>query len=332
MTFSSDEDVDKAFSKLTSFVTKAIEDVNFNVLQRAAIERAKSPKMLPKSGETVPIIKAANSFQNLCTLLADTPYWHFLDIRMLEAMATASMIPTAQETIENFKKAFYGLTLSKAVPYFPVHKQPKPSHITIEEILEVDPSKMTIGELHEHRFYLETEYFRTGKDTLTFYKIIIGSVMIFWQIHVDHVYRAYTSLNEGHRQLSLSANSSLLINDIKVWDGLSVLWRGQAIDRIGPITPLPLPVFANRFPLSGSFHWTTLKTTKEVSTLHQYPDEIYTWLDLYPHSCKMEDWYFGIRRYSDEDLIGAMICVQRCMRIGKKFLTVVHILPFVEES
>ena len=86
MTFSSDEDVDLAFSRLSAFVTKAIEDVNFNVLQRAAIERAKSSKMLPKSEEIVPIIKAADSFQNLCTLLADTPYWNFLDIRMLEAM------------------------------------------------------------------------------------------------------------------------------------------------------------------------------------------------------------------------------------------------------
>ena len=332
MTFSSDEDVDLAFSRLSAFVTRAIEDVNFNVLQRAAIERAKSPKMLPKSGETVPIIKAANSFQNLCTLLADTPYWNFLDIRMLEAMAAASMIPTAQETIENFKKAFYSLTLSKAVRYFPIHIQPKRSYITITENLEVDPSQMTIGELQEHRFYLETEYFQTGEETLTCYKIIIGSVLIFWQIHVDHVYKAYKSLNEGHHRLSLSANSSVQISDIEVWEGLPVLWRGQTFDHTGPIALLPLPVSVNRLLLPGSFHWTTLKTAKEVYTLSEYPDEIYTWLDLYPHSCRMEDWYFGIRYYSDENLIGAMICIQRCMRIEKKLLTVVHILPFMEYS
>ena len=223
MTFSSDEDVDLAFSRLSAFVTKAIEDVNFKVLQRAAIERAKSSKMLPKSEAIVPIIKAADSFQNLCTLLADTPYWNFLDIRMLEAMATASMIPIAQETIKKFKKVFYSLTLSKAVPYFPVCKQPKPNHITIEENLKVDPSKMTVEELHKHRFYLETEVIQTGADTLTFYKIIIGSVVILWQMHIDHVYKAYTSL--GHYQLSL-ANSTLLINDIKVWEGLPVFMAG----------------------------------------------------------------------------------------------------------
>ena len=36
-------------------------------------------------------------------MLADTTYWSFLDIRMMETMATASMIPAAQETIENLK-------------------------------------------------------------------------------------------------------------------------------------------------------------------------------------------------------------------------------------
>ena len=333
MIFSSDEDVELAFSKLSAFVTNSIEHVNFNSLQRAAIERARSSKMVQKSGEIVPIIKAADSFQNLCTLLADTPYWNFLDIRMLEAMATASMIPSAKKTIENFKKVFYGLPLSKVAPHFPIYKQPRPNHTLIKEDLQVDPNQMTIGELHKHRFYLETEMFQTGPDSLIFYKIIIGSVVIYWQIHIDNIYKVYTSLNETrhHRFLS-AASSTLLIDDIEVWQGLPILWRGQVVQHVGPIEMLPYPVFDKRFPLSSSFHWTTLKTTKEVATLCQYPEEIYAWLDLYPQSSKMEHWYFGIRRYSDESLIGAMICVQRCLRVGKKLLTVSHILPFVQDS
>ena len=74
MTFSPDEDIDSAFSRLSASVTMTIQDTNFYRLQRAAIERAKSPKMIQKSSEVVPIIKAARSFQDLCTLLADTPY------------------------------------------------------------------------------------------------------------------------------------------------------------------------------------------------------------------------------------------------------------------
>ena len=62
--------------------------------------------MIQKSREIVPTIKAATSFQDLCTLLADTPYWNFLDIRMMEAMAAASLIPAAQQSVENFKRTF----------------------------------------------------------------------------------------------------------------------------------------------------------------------------------------------------------------------------------
>ena len=53
------------------------------------------------------------SFQALCSMLADTTYWNILDIRMMEAMVTASLIPAAQVVIENFKKTFYRMHDSK---------------------------------------------------------------------------------------------------------------------------------------------------------------------------------------------------------------------------
>ena len=84
-----------AFSKLSASITTTIEIIDFSRLKRSAIERAKSPEMIQKSSEIVPAIKAATSFQDLCTVLADTPYWNFLDIRMMEAMAAASLIPAA---------------------------------------------------------------------------------------------------------------------------------------------------------------------------------------------------------------------------------------------
>ena len=45
-----------------------------------------------------------------------------------------------------------------------------------EELLDKDPSKMTIFELHKHPFYLETELLQTGPDTITICRIVIGSV------------------------------------------------------------------------------------------------------------------------------------------------------------
>ena len=96
MNFSKKENISLAFAKLSASVTTTIQTIGFSRLKRSAIERAKSPEMVQKSSEIVSTIKAANSFQDLCTLFTDTPYWNFLDIRMMEAMAAASLIPAAQ--------------------------------------------------------------------------------------------------------------------------------------------------------------------------------------------------------------------------------------------
>ena len=148
--FSQDEDIDYAFTKLSAAVTEMIQYSNFYHLQRACIEKARTPKMLHRSNEIIPVIKEANSFERL---LADTTYWNFLDIRMMEAMATASRIPAAQETIENFKKTYFSVTLKKAAPYFPVIKV-KPNHIELHEDLDKDPYQMTIGELATQASFL----------------------------------------------------------------------------------------------------------------------------------------------------------------------------------
>ena len=222
--FSEDKDIDYAFTKLSAVVTDIIQHTNFSRLHRACIERARTPKMLHKSNEIIPNIQGTDSFERLCSMLANTSYWNFLDIRMMEAMATASMIPAAQETIENFKKTFFSMTLKEAAPYFPVIKV-KPNHTKLHEDLDRDPSEMTIGELHKHRFYLETEIIETGPDTCTICRIVIGSVAIVWQIHVDHAYQAYSRLKKFHYQSSLQAIRFMSIPETERWEGLPFLWH-----------------------------------------------------------------------------------------------------------
>ena len=259
MSFSPEEDIDSAFSRLSASVTSTIAGVNFSTLQRAAIERAKSPKMIQKSNELVPIIDGANLFQVLCTMLAKTSYWNFLDIRMMEAMAAASLIPAAQESVKNFKKTFFGMTLAEVAPYFPIIPI-KSGHTAIIEELDKDPSKMTIFELHKHRFYLETEFLQTGSDTCTICRIVIGSVMITWEIHVDHVYKAYCSLKKKQSQLQSQDITILSITEAEVWGDLPITWRGQDVQQTGPINLLPEKVQQKPYLLPEGLQWTILDT------------------------------------------------------------------------
>ena len=71
------------------------------------------------------------------------------------------------------------MTLKEVAPYFPFISV-KPNCTELHENLERGPSQKTIKELHKHCFYLETEILKTGPDTCTICRIMIGSVAIVW--------------------------------------------------------------------------------------------------------------------------------------------------------
>ena len=314
MTFSPEEDIDLAFSRLSASVKSTIKDVNFSTLHTAAIERAKSPKMIQKFSEIVPTIKAPTSFQDLCTLLADTPYWNFLDIRMMEAMAAASLIPAAQQSVENFKKTFFGMTLAEAVPYFPIIPQ-KSGHTAMIEQLDKDPSKMTIFELHKHRFYLETELLQTGPGTITICRIVIGSMTITWQIHVDHVYKAYCSLKKKQSQLPPQGIMALSVHETEEFEGIPFVWRGQEIKQIGPIEPLPQQVQHKPIPLPEGFQWVPWDIRSVINDLlydHNpiLPIKELLWSDSHPLSPTEKEenkWSFAVKDKATNKLEGCML-------------------------
>ena len=234
LTFTKDEDMESAFSRLARGIIRAIASCNYSDLQIAAIDKAKSQR-LPKSHELLPLIVEADSFKKLCIMLMKSSYWNFLDTRMMEAMVTASMIPAAQESMENFKNTYFNMTLEKVAPYFPIDIRIKPGYTAVEEVLNNDPKKMTIHQLHKHRFYLETELFQTGSDTCTICRIVIGSVKITWQISVRDVFQVHTLLLSKKINYNLQNIIHLSISETEMWKGLPILWRGQEVGQIGPI-------------------------------------------------------------------------------------------------
>ena len=319
VTFTRDEPIDNAFTKLSAAVTTQIHCTNFPSLQRACIEKANSPKMLYKSNEIVPVIKEAQSFQALCSMLADSSYWNFLDIRMMEAMAIASMIPAAQETIENFKKTFYNMTLKEAAPYFPVI-QAKSGYTAMHEDIDRDPSEMTIGELQKHRFYLETEVIQEGPGTCKIRKIMIGSVMIIWQIHVDHAYQVYSRLKMLHSQLSLQAIRYMSVPEMKSWEGLPLLFPGQDMGEVGPIES-SIDVRDEPHPLPQGFEWYNINS-RNVDEIFM-PRNLLKWFTSFTQ-CKMR-YLLGIRLSSTKKLAFLLTCIPCNIRIGGKLLSVVNL-------
>ena len=346
MTFSPEEEIDSAFSKLSASVTTSIKDVNFCTLQRAAIEKANSPRMLQISNKTIPIINGAKSFQALCTVLAKSPYWNFLDNRMMEAMAAASLIPAAQQSVENFKRTFFGMTLAEAAPYFPIMPL-KSAHTKMTEQLDKDPSKMTIFELHKHRFYLETELLQTGPDTITICRIVIGSVTITWQIHADHVYKAHCSLKKKQSQLPPQGIMALSVHEAEEYEGLPFVWRGQEIKQIGPIEPLPQQVQHKPIPLPEGLQWVPYDITSVMNNLfhNKMPStsirERTLWTDFHPLNPTVKEnmsdfsemkWSFAVKDKATDKIVGSMLWYLMYVQVGGKVLKMFRLLQLIPLS
>ena len=279
LTFLPDEDIDYAFFRLSAGIKTMIENCKFDILQGACIEKALSPKTYI-SYEIVPKIEAESSFPSLCTTLTKSHYWNFLDTRMMEAMVTASMIPAAQETLKNFKKTFFGMKLSEVVPFIPVILL-NPNHTVVAEELDVDPSQYTISDLHKHRFYLESEFFQSGNGTLTCYKIMMGSLFILWQIHVDHAYSAYLMLRKKISHFQSLAIRHLSVPAIEKWAKLPVVLRGQEVKQIGPIEqPLKDRAREDPYPLQKGFEWTWLNSV-DIVEMYKLQHK-HRWLILHP--------------------------------------------------
>ena len=224
------------------------------------------------------------------------------------------------------------MTLKEAAPYFPVVKI-RPNHTELHEELDRDPSEMTIGELHKHRFYLETEILKTGPDTCTICRIVIGSVMIIWQVHVNHVYQAYSMLKKPHLQLSLQAIHFMSIPEIEKWEGLPFLWNGQDV-AIGEIGPIETSTCVRHEPylLPQGFEWSILDSSNfdDIIQLYEDSDPICSmsrnflqWVissPVFKKGCLL-----GIRSSLSKKLVWVAISLPCKIKIGRKILSVVHL-------
>ena len=330
VTFTQDEPIDDAFNKLSAYVTGLIQFTDFTSLQRACIEKAKSPKMLYKSNEIIRVIKEAQSFQMLCSKLADTSYWNVLDIRLMETMAIASLIPAARETIENFKKTYYNMTLKEVAPYFPVVPL-KSGYTTMHEDLDRDPSQMTIFDLHKHRFYLEEEVVQNGSHTCTICRITIGSVKIAWRIHNDHVYQTYSRLKTMHAQLSLQAIQAISIPAMEQWEGLPVVFPGQDMSEIGPVQSSKY-LRSEPYPLPQGFEWCTLNSSnfneiiqlsEDANPSNSIAKSFLEWFISCPQYKKR--YLSGIRLSSSKELVFVLTCTPCNIRVEEKVLPMVNL-------
>ena len=326
LTFSPDEDIDCAFTRLSAGIKMIIRNANFTVMQEACIEKAQSPRNFVFDSFISSIVNV-KTFNDLCLTLSKSTHWNFLDTRMMEAMVTASMVPAAQQSLENFKRAYFGKRLDEVVPHFVPVIPLKQYHTILNDVLDKDPRQLTIAELHQHHFYLETEVLKTGEGTLSYYKIMLGSVTIEWQIHVDFAYQVHLLLQKNKATLSSIGISHLsLLASIK-WKGLPVIWIGQELEQIGPVQPVADKVQKQPYSLPEGYEWVHLHSKTQLADIHEMSEGIDPLASTILHSL----WYthpkikaLGIKSSTTQELECLIWGRPICINVKGKPLTIVE--------
>ena len=140
-------DVGTAFLKLQARMASLLESTNYNHLKRACIARTNNPGdggVIELSKELKDKILRAESTDSLFNLLVDSPYWRWIDIRLLEAMVVVSENPLAHKLLENYKTVVFSKPLLDVLPNVP-SKEAKEDYYA--EVVAKANKDMTVADL-----------------------------------------------------------------------------------------------------------------------------------------------------------------------------------------
>jgi len=139
--FSKGLDINSAFNEMTSAIEDFLSITKFSKLKRACVERINTfHSNLPR--KLIPKIKATTTLEELLQLFAESEYWNWFDIRLLEALTHATGLPEAKEWLEDFKEIYYFRKITEFIPYDYI--RPFKEYIQLDEKFDKHPIKQVV--------------------------------------------------------------------------------------------------------------------------------------------------------------------------------------------
>ena len=298
---------------------------DFKKLRRACYQEISAPtSTLPK--DLVHELKPTKSLDDMLDVLALSPYWNWFDTRLLQALVSASGSPEAEAMLEQFKQIHYAHKVSEILPCVIV--RPIKDSVVFIEKFNKDPSELTLLDLLQHKHILEYEVMDVGESKIVLSCIRTGCIEMIWQIPLDLVYQAYTSVKKNFDKFSSLAIKSLVCKQADELAGLPILWRGQEVGEVGPIKPLPEHVRQEPYSLPQGFHWVSLSSSNIEEVLkfinkysaRAYVDDSSAIDFIMSHPNTKDEWQFGIRTTNGK-LVAVVSVHPVCISIGGVSIT-----------
>ena len=179
-----------AFVYLTSNIGKLLQNEDFYAIRRSQIHAPSGAQLSP---DMVQKIKASNNLDSLLDTLADSPYWSWIDIRVLEAMVVASGSSVAKDLLTSYQNNVFSKKLLEVLPSVP-NKEVKDAYYSkIVSKIKKDLDEITVSDLLEFQSDLESVILDLKSGTCAMARIEKGCIEIHWFIPthcVDHAYKS----------------------------------------------------------------------------------------------------------------------------------------------
>ena len=197
-------------------MTRLLRKADFYIIRRSCLEQINTPngaQLLPKD---VTAIKASKNIDELFDVLAVSAYWSWIDVRLLEAMVTASDNMNAINLIERYKNAIFKKKLKDILPDAPGKEVKEAYYTKIVSKVDKDPNDITVEDLLRFQSQLEKVILDIKNGVCILEHLEKGCIEVHWYIPTSCVDGAYRTARVKRYKFNDLHLQSLRIGDYPV--------------------------------------------------------------------------------------------------------------------
>ena len=198
--FSAFDEVEVMFPAFVSTLRSMLSEDKFIMVRRGCITNNKTlSAKLPN--DFVNEVRATETMDKLFDVVVSSPYCNWMNIRLLEKMAAASLQSNARKLIDQYKNAIFSKKLKDIFKHIPeVSSQvTKDYYSRVKQKWEKEYDDVTIKDIIGEWNRLE-KIFDVEEPTLLLDRVIEGSIEFHWLIPTELVSHArYSAFKNWHK-------------------------------------------------------------------------------------------------------------------------------------
>ena len=189
--FEKHDTVGESFILLQTNMRALLQNAKIGDLRRACVAQMHNPRGVELAQELVNQILKTENTDNLFDLLVCTPYWSWIEIRILEMMAVASKSSPALQLLKNYKAAIFSKLLIEVLPNIPTKEVKQQYYKKVVSKIKKESNEMTVADLQVFQSQLEVVIMDIKRGACQLGSLREGCIEAHWYIPTDCVDQAY---------------------------------------------------------------------------------------------------------------------------------------------